>query len=108
PTTLARSNRAWTSRDVKTSQPAARRWPSYSDENEYSLLCLRRARLNCRLRLEVPVVPREITLESVLSVAWKRYAVELARIDHELGWHAERTQRLVHLLAADDRNVEVG
>src|SRR5204862_7985099 len=50
---------------------------------------------------------REVALVSVPYVARARDAVELVRVDHQLGVDVEAAQRLVHLLRALHRYVEV-
>ena len=53
------------------------------------------------------VVPVQVALQPVDLVGRRRDAVELAGVDHQLRVDAEALQRLVHLLAADQRDVEV-
>src|SRR5207249_5667677 len=50
------------------------------------------------LWLQVLVVPRQISLQPVTPVARLVDAVVLARVDHQLGFHAEASERLIHLL----------
>src|SRR5439155_3949056 len=57
--------------------------------------------------LQVLVVPRQISLQSVAPVARLVDAVVLTRINDQLGFHAETSQRLVHLLRIEERDVEV-
>src|SRR5881409_988789 len=53
------------------------------------------------------VVPRQISLQPVTPVARLVDAVVLARVDHQLGFHAEASERLIHLLRVEERDVEV-
>src|SRR6266481_6790122 len=59
------------------------------------------------LVLEVLVHPVEVTPETIDQETRSGQHVVLAGINNELRWHAERAQRLVHLLAAADRDIEV-
>src|ERR1039458_10069215 len=59
------------------------------------------------LLLQILGVPGEVALHAVLLVTGPRDAVVLAGIDHQLGGHAQAAQRLVHLLAAHQRHIEV-
>src|SRR4051794_6287248 len=77
-----------------------RRWSLF----RCSLYVARSARA---LRRQVPPVPGQVTLQPVPDVARRGDAVVLAGVDHELRVDAEAPQRLIHLLAADDRDVEV-
>src|ERR1035437_11059604 len=65
---------------------------------------LRRRRLR---RLQILGVPSQVTLDAVPLVTGPRDAVVLTGIDHQLGGHAQAAQRLVHLLAAHQRHIEV-
>src|SRR4051812_14831017 len=56
--------------------------------------------------LQVPIVPREISLQPIDAIARHRQPVKLIRVDDELRLDAERSERLIHLLTADDRHVE--
>src|SRR5258708_4183566 len=77
-------------------------------EGEGSAPTLLHPRLGYRLRpLHVLVVPAEKALKPILAIARNRDAVERIAIDHELCLHAERAERLIHLLAADDGHVDV-
>src|SRR5262249_24089815 len=49
----------------------------------------------------------EVTLEPVALVTGRRDVVELAAINHQLGVDTEASQRLIHLFAAGDGNVEI-
>ena len=60
-----------------------------------------------RLRLQVLVEPVHISLQPIALVAWNRQAVELPGINHQLGIDAKALERLIHLLASRDRDVEV-
>src|SRR5438552_1272755 len=59
------------------------------------------------LRFKVFVVPRQVPLQPVAPVARLVDAVVLPRIGHQLGFHAEASKRLVHLLRVEERDVEV-
>src|SRR5207247_356513 len=59
------------------------------------------------LWLQVLVVPRQISLQPVTPVARLVDAVVLAGVDHQLGFHAEASERLIHLLRVEERDVEV-
>src|SRR5438876_5655237 len=63
--------------------------------------------LSNRSGLQVLVVPRQISLQSVAPVARLVDAVVLTWINDQLGFHAETSQRLVHLLRIEERDVEV-
>ena len=58
-------------------------------------------------RLQVRVEPPDPALEPIALVARHRDPVVLAGIDHELALDAVALQRLIHLLGADERHVEV-
>src|SRR5439155_15013105 len=62
----------------------------------------------CRgVALQMPVVPRQITLVAIAQEARPGEPVVLPRIDDEFGRDTQRRQRLVHLFPAKDRHVEV-
>ena len=43
-----------------------------------------------------------------MDIAWPREQMKLFRIDDQFSRYSQRSQSLIHLFAADDRNVEVG
>lgn len=53
------------------------------------------------------IEPGQVALEAIALVARQAEPVELPRVDHELRFDALAFKGLIHLLAADDRNVEV-
>jgi len=57
---------------------------------------------------EVFIPPPEPALVAIFDEAGASEAVELAGINDELGWAAEGFESLVHLLTADERDVEIG
>src|SRR5712671_4607538 len=57
--------------------------------------------------LHIFVVPGQVALVTIAHIARPRDAVKLIRIDDQLGFDAETAQRLIHLLAALDRHVEI-
>jgi hypothetical protein len=52
-------------------------------------------------------VPAEIPLHAILLIARPRDAVIGIGIDHQLRGHSQRRQRLVHLLAAGQRDIPI-
>src|SRR5712692_1921983 len=60
-----------------------------------------------RILLHILVIPRQVSFIAIANIARARDAVILVRIDDQLRVDAEAAQRLVHLLAALDGNVEV-
>src|ERR1700755_3229257 len=64
-------------------------------------------RRGCRRLLQILVVPSDVTLVSVAYVARSLYAVELVWIDDQLRVNAEASERLIHLLASLNGDVEV-
>lgn len=59
------------------------------------------------LGMQIGVEPREVALQAVVDVAGAGEEVELGGIDDQFGGDAEGAEGLVHLFAADDRDVEV-
>src|SRR5215510_10986093 len=57
--------------------------------------------------LYILFIPSQVALITIAHVARTCDAVELIRIDHELGFDSQTSQSLVHLLTALHRNVEV-
>src|SRR5258706_1574034 len=78
---------------------------SQARETARLLVVLRRARRF--LAVDVPVIPREVALVAIADVARARDAVELVRVNHQLCVDAEAAQRLIHLLPALHRHVEI-
>src|SRR6266480_2065531 len=60
-----------------------------------------------RVAFDVVVVPRHEALHAVLEMRRHCEAVILARIDDEFGSAAKRFHRLIHLFAAENRNIPV-
>src|ERR1700730_13640794 len=57
--------------------------------------------------LYILVVPRQVSLVTIAYVARPRDAVILVGIDNQLRINAQTAQRLIHLLATLDRDVEI-
>src|SRR5882672_10124261 len=57
--------------------------------------------------LEVLVEPVDVAPEPVLNVAGLGEPVELARVDDQLRIPSQAAQRLVHLLAVEQRDIEI-
>ena len=57
--------------------------------------------------MQIGVEPGDVALQPVVDVAGASEEMELGGIDDQLGGDAEGAQGLVHLLAADDGDVEV-
>src|SRR5512135_2727603 len=78
--------------------PPMRRASSYGDGGV--LLCLP--------GVQVAVEPCHPPIEPILEEGRIGQPMELPRIDDELGRHPQLPQSLIHLLPADDRDIEIG
>src|SRR5215472_13920724 len=61
----------------------------------------------CRVAFNVVVVPGEVALEAILDVRRRFEFVIFARVHDKFGGAAQPLERLIHLLAAQNRNVPV-
>src|ERR1700693_4921985 len=55
----------------------------------------------------IVVIPSKVALQTILYMGWRRKFMILIRINDQLSGAAQAFQRLVHLLAINDRDVPV-
>src|SRR5262245_11859603 len=101
------SQRSAKAKRPKPAWTALRRHSAGVNRPPESVAGRRGCRSGLRRFLGVAVVPGDVALQPVLDVARLAYSVVLPRIDDQLRRHSHAPERLIHLLRAHDRHVEV-